>query len=60
MKTCTHTLQGVLNNGDNTRTQVCIPCGIIVAKWDIRSDTMLYELPPSKTVISGTEDQALS
>lgn len=60
MKDCTHKQQEVLATSRHIRTQVCIPCGIIVAKWDIQADKMIYNLPPSKTAISGIEDQAVS
>jgi len=60
MKDCTHKQQEVLAMTSDTRTQVCIPCGTILAKWDGHTDKMVYELPSSKTAISGIEDQAVS
>lgn len=60
MKSCSHKQQEVLATDGDTRTQICIPCGVIVAKWCIHTNGVLYDLPPSKTIISGTEDQALS
>jgi hypothetical protein len=60
MKDCTHKQQEVLATTSHIRTQVCIPCGTVLAKWDIQADKLVYNLPPSKTPVFGIEDQAVS
>ena len=47
MKECTHKQQEVIA-ADDTRTQVCVTCRTIIAKWAPETDHMIYELPTSR------------
>lgn len=48
MKDCKHRLQEVIKQ-DGARVQVCLGCTEIMAKWDINSNKLSYELPPIKS-----------